>query len=366
MPFDTAPRVTVFIPAYNAESFIGEAIESVLAQTFSDFELLIIDDASTDATLAMAQLYTVDDRIRVLSHQHNQGTPQTRNHGLDQARGEYIALLDADDICMPDRLERQVEYLDSHTNIDVLGGYFYKIDATGLRRPKRPKRRPFTDPDDIEADTLLTCPIQQPTIMARRRILASWRYDPNSPAAEDYDLWSRMVAHHNFANLPVELIAYRRHPAQSTSVDVAAINKIRLIIATRLLDALGVDYSDSDLRKHSLLDKGVNQHKPTTGQSMDRDYMIWAEYWLRGLIAANAKSRRYPSNSLLRVVGDKWWHLCRKASRREAVGPAVWLIFARSPLKMAVLTGFYQKILNIMRWTLNRFCRKGGEPRVTH
>lgn len=100
MQSDTPPRVTVFIPVYNAKAFIGQAIESVLAQTFTDFELLIIDDASTDATLSVTQRHTLDERVRLLIHDQNRGKARTRNEGLDQACGEYIALLDADDLCM--------------------------------------------------------------------------------------------------------------------------------------------------------------------------------------------------------------------------------------------------------------------------
>lgn len=158
-----------------------------------------------------------------------------------------------------------------------------------------------------------------------------------------------MATNHSFANLPVVLIAYRCHPAQATSVNASAIATDKLIIAARVLDALGVDYSDADLEKHSLLDGGVNQHIRVTGGPMDRAYLIWAEKWLLEIISTNATSGRYSSRALLRVVGAKWWQLCKKASRRKAIGAVVWLIFARSPLKRAVLEAWYQNLPGIKR-----------------
>ena len=123
------PRVTVFIPVYNAQAYIAEAIESVLAQTYSDFELLVIDDGSTDETASVICTFMYDPRIRVVSHIRNLGQPHTRNYGLELASGEYIAFLDADDRCVPERIERQVTYLDTHTDIDGVGSWMDWIRA---------------------------------------------------------------------------------------------------------------------------------------------------------------------------------------------------------------------------------------------
>ncbi len=118
---DTPPKVTVLTPVYNREQYIATAIESVLAQSFTDFELLLIDDGSTDGSAEILRSYTTDPRVRVVRNEQNLGIPQTRNRGIDLARGEYVAMLDSDDWAYPCRLETQVAFLDRHRDVAVVG-----------------------------------------------------------------------------------------------------------------------------------------------------------------------------------------------------------------------------------------------------
>ncbi|HRH38589.1 MAG TPA: glycosyltransferase family 2 protein, partial [Flavobacteriales bacterium] len=117
-----APRVTVLTTLYNKGAFVEDAIRSVLASSFADFELLVVDDASTDDGLLRARAFT-DPRIRILTSETNTGRADAANRGYDAARGEYIAVLDADDIAAPDRLEKQVAFLDAHPEVGVCGSY---------------------------------------------------------------------------------------------------------------------------------------------------------------------------------------------------------------------------------------------------
>ena len=114
------PRISVIMPAYNAEKYIREAIDSILAQTYTDFEFIIIDDASTDATASIVESYS-DERIRFFRNEHNMGVANTLNRGLDLAVGEYIARMDSDDISLPERFAKQVEFMDTHTDVIVCG-----------------------------------------------------------------------------------------------------------------------------------------------------------------------------------------------------------------------------------------------------
>jgi len=107
------PKITVFIPAYNREKYIGDAIESILAQTFTNYEILLIDDGSTDGTVDIMRSYT-DPRLRIIRNEKNLGIPKTRNKGIEHARGEYIAMLDSDDRAYPTRLEKQAAFMDRH------------------------------------------------------------------------------------------------------------------------------------------------------------------------------------------------------------------------------------------------------------
>ncbi len=135
--------VSVIMPAYNGEKFIGKAIDSILCQTYTDLELLIIDDCSTDHTLEIIKSYD-DKRIRIFTNTVNRGIAYSTNLGLRQSKGEYIALLDDDDIAVKDRLEIQVQYLEKHTNIDILGGRSVIIDENDnyIRMEEEPRNNP--------------------------------------------------------------------------------------------------------------------------------------------------------------------------------------------------------------------------------
>src|SRR5690606_37374672 len=124
------PRVTVLLAVHNGERYIQEAIDSILAQTFGDFELLIVNDGSTDATRDLVLSYS-DDRIRLVDNDHNIGLPKSLNRGLRLAKGRYIARLDADDISEPDRLAAQVSFLQANPDVAMVGSWYRKIDGEG-------------------------------------------------------------------------------------------------------------------------------------------------------------------------------------------------------------------------------------------
>lgn len=172
------PKVTVFVPVYNREAYIGAAIESILGQSFSHFEILLVDDGSTDRSVEVLRSYD-DPRLRVVCHEHNLGIPQTRNRGLELAQGEYIALLDSDDIAQPDRLQHQVAFLDRHPDIVQVGGWVRRVDATG-RLLKQVKQQP-TAPDDIRAQLLFRCSLSNTTIMGRTAVLRAYGYRNSFP-----------------------------------------------------------------------------------------------------------------------------------------------------------------------------------------
>jgi glycosyltransferase involved in cell wall biosynthesis len=148
------PKVTVFIPVYNREKYVGDAIESILAQTFSDFEILLVDDGSTDHSVDLIRSYT-DPRIRLACNEENLGIPKTRNKGVELARGQYMAMLDSDDRAYPHRLEKQVAFLDNHPDYAQVGSWCRMMDAQG-HPLKRIKRQPIF-PDDIHAQFLFRC-----------------------------------------------------------------------------------------------------------------------------------------------------------------------------------------------------------------
>ena len=200
---------------YNAESFLLEAIESILGQSFDDLEVVIVDDGSTDASAAILSRVR-DRRLRVLTNPRNLGIATALNRGVDASRGVYIARFDADDVCARDRLRRQVTYLDRNEAIAILGSAARVVgdgaaDGTIWRAP--------TGPLAVRFASLLRSPFLHPTVMLRRAAFEQGElaYDACLVPAEDYALWSRVLRSVDGANLPEPLITYRLHGSQMTS-----------------------------------------------------------------------------------------------------------------------------------------------------
>lgn len=205
---NAAPRVSVLLASYNSEQFIEACIESVLAQTFCDFEFIIIDDASTDGSFALLQeVGRHDSRVRVIRNKYNLGLGASLAQGVEIARGDYVIRIDADDLCFPDRLDRQVRFLDEYPDVDVLGGAAVEINAEG--KTGRVRRMPITHEKIIQ--NIWACPFIHPTVAFRRkRILAVGNYNATLRRRQDYELWFRCARQGlRFANLQDPLIYYR-------------------------------------------------------------------------------------------------------------------------------------------------------------
>ncbi len=209
-----SPKVTVLMPVFNGEPYLSEAIASILGQTFTDFELLIIDDGSTDCSRKIVGALS-DRRVRLLCNDGNLRLIATLNRGLDEARGMYVARMDADDISLPGRLDAQVAFLDRHPEIGVLGTGFQIIDAQGV-----PGTEILLPADNalIRWNLALRSPLAHPTVMMRRSIIAAiggYRSEPLH--CEDYDLWWRASQVTRIANLPTVLLKLRKHGESVTS-----------------------------------------------------------------------------------------------------------------------------------------------------
>ena len=221
-------RLTVLMPVYNGERFLRQAIESVLDQTYTDFEFLIINDGSTDHSREIIISYS-DPRIRLVDQEQNVGLTPTLNRGLRMARTELIARQDADDISYPGRLEGQVSYMRSHPDVVLLGTQGTMIDHTGEILI------PFDRSQDqvsIRWGLLFGNPFIHTSVMFRKNII--WDelggYDESLSFCEDYDLWSRAVSAYPVANLRGRWVGYRAHSSSKTasmsSIREAEIRKV--------------------------------------------------------------------------------------------------------------------------------------------
>ncbi len=208
-----APSISVLLPVKNGGAYLAPAVSSILSQTFHDFELLVIDDGSTDGTLdTLATLGKSDARLRVLTSP-GAGLVDALNHGIAASGAPLIARMDADDIALPQRLQRQYEFLKLNPEVDVIGAQVRFIDEQGA-----PTGKTTELPQCHEAvhKTLLKyCCLRHPTVVMRRAAVERvGGYRGYLPAAEDLDLWLRLAEHGKLANLPDALLLYRLHAGQ--------------------------------------------------------------------------------------------------------------------------------------------------------
>jgi glycosyltransferase involved in cell wall biosynthesis len=213
VPMNSIPRVTVLMPVYNAEKYVKKAIDSILNQTFKDFEFLLINDGSTDKTPMILQNYH-DPRIKIINHEKNLGIARSLNGGIEIACGEYIARMDADDISLQERLMQQVAFLDQHPEIGVLGAAMEVINDEDVTIGKMDV---VEENETLQSLLLVNNVIHHPTIMVRARLMKeAGGYNEKLPHVEDYDLWRRLSRVSQLANLPDVLVRYRRHDKNIT------------------------------------------------------------------------------------------------------------------------------------------------------
>jgi len=230
---DDAPRVSVVLPARNAARHLDEALDSILGQSLADLELVAVDDGSTDDTATiLAARRALDPRVRVVAGA-GRGVARALAAGLDAARAELVAIMNADDVALPDRLARQAAYLDAHPRVAAVGSQTRLLlddGAGGAPRPGRTSDLP-TDPAAARAMLPRAAPLAHPASMFRRAAaLAAGSYRPAfAAAAEDYDLWLRLAERHDLANLPEVLLLYRIHPRQATSHEHVAVATATLV-----------------------------------------------------------------------------------------------------------------------------------------
>lgn len=202
---NTNPVVSVLMPVYNTkEEYLREAIDSILNQTFSDFELLILNDCSTDSNVEKVVLSYNDKRIKYSQNEQNLGISGSRNKLVSLAKGKYLAVMDHDDISCPERLAKQVEYLEQHPEIGVVGSFARELlSGKKLTLPE--------NDEDIKQALFFRSSIFHPASMIRKELFDIVRYENNYTPAEDYALWCRLIKHTGFYNIPEILFIYRNH-----------------------------------------------------------------------------------------------------------------------------------------------------------
>ena len=314
------PLVTVLMPVHNGAAYLSEAIESIIRQSLRDFELLIIDDASTDASAQIILAYC-DPRIRLLRSPERLRICRALNLGLAQARGQYIARMDADDISHTERLATQVRFLERWSEIGMCGTWARRIKSG---KPKQRYLRP-SGFENIRAFALFDNPFIHASMMIRRQALEKnhLRYDETFITAQDYDLWSRTFDYFPSDNLRHILLDSREHDQSVTHIAASDTDEKACRIAHRSLAALGLQPNEEELRFHRQLG--------TIRWPVSPDYgaIIRAENWLSSLIVKNQYAGIYDPRALKRAIGAIWFGTCY-----HGIPLGIWVVlrFLRSPL----------------------------------
>ena len=212
MTTPAAPRVSVIIPSYNAEAFLPDAVKSVLHQSWRELELIIVNDGSTDATMSLAEQLSQDDgRVKIVD-KPNGGLSSARNAGIAAASGDAICFLDADDVFLPDKVERQVQFLDQFPGCDLVYSDYYigDIALTPIwLESVRPAMAKMDEYLLYRNGFAPLCPL-----LRSRLVAATGEFDETLRAAEDWDYWIRAAQHGRFCYLPGAVGVYRTHPGQ--------------------------------------------------------------------------------------------------------------------------------------------------------
>jgi len=234
------PMVSVILPTYNRECYLAESIESVLAQTYTNFELLIVNDCSTDQTAEMLNDFRKKDhRIRVIDNETNKGAPASRNIAVNLAGGKYLAMMDSDDISLPARFEKQVAFLERHPQTYVLGSSATVIDPQGkiVNEWRLPTGDRLIRWHSIFRNSRVFC---NPSVMMRASIFDYVpKFNENNRTSDDSELWATIFPHKElgFANLADKLVKYRSHPSSITGqIDKSSTN-LSQDARTRALEA---------------------------------------------------------------------------------------------------------------------------------
>lgn len=287
------PMVTVLMSVYNGGRYLREAMESILTQTFTDFEFVIIDDGSTDDSRDIIHSYP-DNRIRLISHESNQGLVAALNNGLKNSRGRYIARMDADDISLPERLQKQVDFMETHPEIGASGTWFITFGKENHK-----EWLPIT-PDEIKCHLLFHSPLAHPSIIMRKSVLLEqgFHYDGTYKHAEDYHLWIELSRKTQLANMPEALLYYRVHEEQITIQKNQEQSAITALIQVNQLRSMGIEPNVQEFHVHFFLSRNQITQSP--------EFLSLAAAWLLKLKSVNAVTGYYPEPAFSQLLGQYW------------------------------------------------------------
>jgi len=300
------PQISVIMLAYESGKYIRASIESILAQTFKDFELLIIYDDSKDDTIKIIEEFVKkDERVKCIKNENRKGIVGAANTGLKYAKGKYIARLDSDDLSLPDRLEKQITFMEENPQYGLLGGGYRQIDSEGKILSN--SWIPSAVPEKIKSILLFENYFAQSTIFIRRTVLdITGFYDENILSMEDYNLWVRCSFVTKVWNLPDILVYYRVH-SDSDTIRKSDIRQTVLSAAYKYqFDKISLSFTAEELFLHYSIYN--NNFIPA------KEFIQKEKLWLIKLYDFNGKNGKYDEFFFNEVLSEKWFEICYHSS----------------------------------------------------
>ncbi len=331
------PKVSVFMPVYNAGSYLYEAIDSILGQTYMDFEFVIVNDGSTDNSEEIIKSYT-DSRIRLVNNPSNLGLIASLNVGLEVCSGDYIVRMDQDDVSMPDRIMLQIDYMDRHPEVGLLGSWFEDFGENIQSRVVKYS----ADDTEIRIRHLYQTHISHPTAVIRTSVVRSnnIRFDSDYVHGEDYNCWVTMSAHCKLSNYPAVLVRKRDHPRNITNSFSTTMHETCTRVKQKQFEDMGapVNQEEADLYTRFA--------DPEWQFSMSE--MKKLENLLSRIEEANRLSGFIPAKEYSEYLATKWFHLCL---HNNHLGKSGWFWFKRPSFSSFYKPSFF----NIFRFRLRSF-----------
>lgn len=326
----SSPMISVLMSVYNGEKFLAESIESILQQSFKNFEFIIIDDASTDNTAQILSYYAArDPRIHILKNTVNLKLAISLNNGMQAAKAPIIARMDADDWCYPHRLEVQLNFLQQHPEVTLCGSFIEEYESGIIRRCA-------TTNLAIRTKLIFDSSIYHPTVMFKRNIILqkTQGYSNDRLPAEDYDLWVRLSEHHDviFANIPEVLLRYRVHPQYDRTEYRQKMHTQADHIRTRMLNNLSLLTNYNESQYHNLLLSAKKQISILEFLGCSR--------WVKKIYNVG-NNEKYAHFHVKRFISYLWLNFCR------AYAPNHWYVSF-----IYLYTSVYRKRRSYIYWSL--------------
>jgi glycosyltransferase involved in cell wall biosynthesis len=334
-------QISVLMPVYNGERFLREAIDSVLSQSFTLFELILLNDGSTDESENIILSYK-DERIVYVKNERNLGLIAILNKGIELCKGKYIARMDADDISLPDRFKRQIEFMESNPNCAVLGTNYINFSDSFEVKLVGPETS-----DEIKTHLLFSCCVCHPSVLIKKESLMQLDvfYNKDYKYVEDYELWTRLIENSTIYNLQVPLLKYRHHTAQVSNANrigqISTSNKLR----ANYLTSSGFGYTDEQLEAHNLI--GSNE------KLTNKNQLQQVNNWLLNLLEQNAKLHFANHEVFKKVISKYWIDTCGNTS----LGLTAYRFFNKSELSNLTVISFGQRF-KLFAKCIIRFFRK--------